>query len=59
MTDRLIAIVAMVGLTLFTGVLVVIVKEIDLALVIVICLAMGIYDFWSTLRAANNSDRRG
>ncbi len=59
MIDRVIATLAIATLILFTGVVVVIVKEIDLAIVVVICLAMGIYDFWSTLRAAKNGDRQG
>ncbi len=50
MTDRLLAIASLAALALFTGVVVVFVKEIDLMLVVLLCLMMGVYDFWTTFR---------
>ncbi len=51
MLDRVLAVLSMAGLIAFTGVVVVFVREPDLTVVVVLCLLMGVYDFWTTLRA--------
>ena len=61
MTDKVLAVLSFVILIVFTGIVVVFVREIDLAIVVLICLLIGIYDFWSTFRAksnANNANNR-
>ncbi len=50
MTDKVLAALSFLGLIGFTGIVVVFVREIDLAIVVLMCLAMGIYDLWSTFR---------
>jgi hypothetical protein len=54
MLDRILAFLAMLLLVAFLSVVVVFVKEIDLTVVIVLGLLIGIFDFWTTLRAKNN-----
>ncbi len=49
-TDRILAVISILGLILFTGVVVVFVRELDLAMVVLICLAMGANDFWRTFK---------
>ena len=51
MTDKILAILSFVGLIAFTAVVIGFVKELDLAVVIIICLLVGIYDFWATFRS--------
>ena len=56
MTDKVLATLSMAALILFTSVVVVFVRELDLAVVIIICLSIGIYDFWVTLRNKRNGN---
>ena len=53
-TDKILAVISIVGLVLFTGVVVVFVRELDLAMVILLCLAMGANDFRRTFRNRAN-----
>ncbi len=53
-TDKILAVISVLGLAAFTGVVVVFVRELDLATVIIICLAIGAYDFWRTFRRTGN-----
>ena len=56
MTDKVLAVLSFVGLTIFTGIVVVFVRELDLAVVVLMCIAIGMYDFWTTLRAKDNAN---
>ncbi len=56
-TDRILAIISILGLILFTGVVVVFVRELDLAMVVLLCMAMGANDFWRTFK--NDADGAG
>jgi len=38
----------------FTLIVIIFVRELDLAVVILICLLIGCYDFWSTFRDQKN-----
>ncbi len=58
--DRIIAPVAMVSLIVFMGVLVGYVREPDLAIIVIVVLGFGVYDFWRTLKmdsAKSNADK--
>lgn len=59
MTDRLLATLSMAALIAFLGIVVVFVKEIDLGLIVILCLAIGIYDFWTDLRTRNDDGPNG
>ena len=59
MLDKVIAIVSVAALVAFTAVVVVFVKELDLAIVVVLCLLMACYDFWTTLRRQKNEGNEG
>ncbi|MCU7869860.1 MAG: hypothetical protein KZQ98_15220 [Candidatus Thiodiazotropha sp. (ex Lucinoma borealis)] len=50
MTDKIMAITALVTMIVFLAVVAVFVPDIDLILVIVLVTAMVIYDFWTSLR---------
>ncbi|MCU7929445.1 MAG: hypothetical protein KZQ90_01505 [Candidatus Thiodiazotropha sp. (ex Codakia rugifera)] len=50
MTDKIMAITALVTMIVFLAVVAVFVPDIDLILVIVLVTAMVIYDFWKSLR---------
>ena len=56
MTDRILAALSILLLVGFMSIVVVFVNEPDLWIVVVLVLAMGIYDFWRTLRPG--SDQR-
>ena len=49
--DRILAVLSIVGLIAFMGVVTVFVNEIDLWIVVVLVLLMAAYDFWRTLRS--------
>ena len=49
MADNVIAVLSMLVLAVFAGILVGYVREFDLALIIVLCLTMGMHDFWATI----------
>ncbi len=51
MLDRILAALSLAALLGFTLIVVVFVRELDLAVVILICLLIGCYDFWSTFKA--------
>ncbi|MDJ0894669.1 MAG: hypothetical protein QNJ92_05970 [Alphaproteobacteria bacterium] len=53
-TDRILAVISILGLMAFTGVVVVFVRELDLAMVVLLCLAMGANDFWRTFKNGAN-----
>jgi hypothetical protein len=55
MTDRIIAILSIIGLVVFTSVLIGFVRELDLSVVIILCLIIAVHDFWSTFRDQNNN----
>ena len=54
MIDKVLAVLSLSALAAFTGVVIVFVRELDLAVVIVICLLIGAYDFWATFRDRKN-----
>ena len=56
MMDRVLASISMAALVAFIGIVVVFVKEIDLALIVILCLAIGIHSFWTDLRGKNNNN---
>jgi hypothetical protein len=55
MTDRIIAILSIIGLVVFTCVLIGFVRELDLSVIIILCLIIAIHDFWATFRDQNNN----
>ena len=55
-TDKVLAILSFAILIAFTGIVVFFVRELDLAVVVLMCLSIGMYDFWTTLRAKNNAN---
>jgi hypothetical protein len=59
MIDKVLAVLSLSALLVFTGIVVVFVRELDLAVVIVICLLIGAYDFWATLRKRKNGSGNG
>jgi hypothetical protein len=50
MLDRILAVLSLAALLGFTLIVVVFVRELDLAVVILICLLIGCHDFWSTFK---------
>jgi hypothetical protein len=50
MTDRIVAAISMLALIAFVAVVVGFVRELDLAIVVILCLAIGVYDFWTSFR---------
>ncbi|MCM8854204.1 MAG: hypothetical protein LC541_00365 [Candidatus Thiodiazotropha sp.] len=50
MTDKIMAITALVTMIVFLAVVAYFVPDIDLIIVIILVSAMAIYDFWKTLR---------
>ena len=55
-TDTVLAILSFVALIIFTGIVVVFVRELDLAIVVIMCLLIGINDFWMNFRAKRNAN---
>ena len=55
-TERLVAIVALIGLFVFVGVLVWFVREIDLIIVVLIGLSLASYDFFKTLFKSDRAE---
>ncbi len=53
MLDKIFAILSLIMLTAFVGVVVGFVREVDLAIVILVVVLMASYDFWKTLRNGN------
>lgn len=58
MLDKILATISLLMLIAFMGTVIGFVKEIDLAIVTIIVLAMAIYDFWATLRRGHGSTTR-
>ena len=58
MLDKVLVTIAMLLLITFLGIIVVFVKEIDLAVVVVLVVAMAIYEVWYDLRAISKRNRR-
>ena len=54
MLDKILAVLSLTALLAFTLIVVLYVRELDLAIVILICLLIGCYDFWSTFRDQKN-----
>ena len=57
-TDKILATLSLLGLIIFTGIVVVFVRELDLAIVVLMCLGIGVYDFWTTVRDAQNAQNQ-
>ena len=55
--DKVLAVLTIVGLIAFTGIVVGFVREPDLFAVVVMCILIAIHDFWTTFRDANNNDK--
>jgi uncharacterized membrane protein YoaK (UPF0700 family) len=53
MADKIIAPLAMLLFATFVAFLAIYINEIDLWIVIVVVVAMGVVDFWQTLRSEN------
>ena len=56
--DRILAILSMLALIGFMGIVTVFVNEIDLWLIVALVLAMGIYDFWRSVGRRGDRPRR-
>lgn len=56
MTDKIMAILALVTMITFLGVVAWFVPDIDLITVIVLVSLLAIYDFWHTLREKGNNN---
>lgn len=56
--DRILAILSMLALIGFMGIVTVFVNEIDLWLIVALVLAMGIYDFWRSVGRRGDGPRR-
>ena len=54
MMDKVFAALSLIMLTAFVGVVVGFVREVDLAIVILVVVLMASYDFWKTLRNGND-----
>jgi divalent metal cation (Fe/Co/Zn/Cd) transporter len=54
MLDKIFAVLSIAALFAFTLIVIIFVRELDLAVVILICLLIGCYDFWSTFRDQKN-----
>jgi len=57
MIDRIFAVIGLALLFAFSGVLLWSVPELDLSIVLIVVLAMAVYEFWSSLRQSNNNNR--
>lgn len=58
MIDKILAVLSLSALVAFTGVVVGFVRELDLAMVIGICLLIGAHDFWTTFRNQKNGTQK-
>lgn len=58
MLDKILATISLLMLIAFMGTVIGFVKEINLTVVVVIVLAMAIYDFWRTLKRGHGSTTR-
>ena len=60
MLDKILAVLSLATLLAFTLSVIIFVRELDLAVVILLCILIGCYDFWSTFRdqrdRANGND---
>lgn len=58
MFDKIVATISMAMLVAFMATVIGFVKELNLTIVVVIVLAMAIYDFWRTLSRGHGSTTR-
>lgn len=58
MLDKILATISLAMLIAFMGTVIGFVKEINLTVVVVIVLAMAVYDFWRTLKRGHGSTTR-
>ena len=58
MSDKIMAILALATMIGFLSVVVIFVPEVDLIVVVTFVSALAIYDFWQSLRAKRNNDRK-
>ena len=59
MLDKIVATISLLMLTAFTGTVIGFVKEPASAIVVIVVLAVAIYDFWRTLRRGGGSTTSG
>lgn len=57
MMDKIFAAISLITLIAFVGVVVGFVREVDLAIVIVVVVLMATYDFWKTLWGGNGNGK--